>query len=246
MRDFNEVSEREELRPARSNNRMVDRLFITFGSTTLLFFLIFFAGSRFLPPVPPSFSPELTTDRYVKNQDGMKAGIYLVVISSILWPLYSVGIGNQMLKIEGINPNILSLQISSGSAAGFSLALISVFFATTMYRLDRDPTQTQLLSDLSWLCFTLVATPFATQEFAISYSILSDRRPDPLIPHWVAWVNSLLTLTWFPAYAAHCVHSGAIAWDGAVGFWLPLASLGIQVSLVSLYCWIVAGTKCVH
>ncbi|PLN80600.1 hypothetical protein BDW42DRAFT_170442 [Aspergillus taichungensis] len=149
--------------------------------------------------------------------------------------MYSFGLNNFLSNIPGINPNILSLQSSCGTAAGMSLAVIAPCFGATVYRLERDPALTQLLNDLSWLVFTVVTSQFATQEFAISFGILSDTRAKPLVPHWVAWVNSLLTLTYIPAYSAHCVHEGPMAWDGAVTFWLPIAAVAVQTGLLCFY-----------
>lgn len=220
---------------------MFDRILISFGPLSLLFVLIFFASSLLLPPISPTSSAEVITNHYRENEDGMKGGLYLLVLSSILWPLYSFAISKSLSRIKEVNPSALMLQISSGSVAGFSLALVAAFFASTMFRLERDSNLTQLLNDLSWLGFTLITTPFAVQEFAVSYIVLSNRSEDPFIPRWVAWVNSILTMTYFPAYAAHCVRHGPIAWDGSVTFWLPLVAIGIQIGLVSLYCWIDAG-----
>lgn len=210
-------------------------MWIACGPLALILFLIFLAASLFLPPINPKSSPASVSDHYRDSETGMKAGIYLLAVASILWPMYSFGLNNFLSNIPEINPNILALQSSCGAAAGMSLAVIAPCFAATSYRLERDPILTELLNDLSWLMFTVVTSPFVAQEFAISLGILSDTRAKPMIPHWVAWVNSSLTITYIPAYSAHCVREGPFAWDGAVTFWLPIAAIGVQTSLLCFY-----------
>lgn len=223
--------------PATSRHPTTDIAWIACGPVALIFFLIFLAASHFLPPISPKSSPISIADHYRSNETGMEAGVYILVVASILWPMYSFGLNNFLSNIPDINPNILSLQSSCGAAAGMSLAVIAPCFGATLYRLERDPALTQLLNDLSWLLFTLVTSQFATQEFAISGGILSDTRAKPLVPHWVAWINSSLTLTYIPAYSAHCVRKGPMAWDGAVTFWLPIAAIAVQTGLLCFYFW---------
>lgn len=74
--------------------------------------------------------------------------------------------------------------------------------------------------------------PFIVQDLAVSWAILSDKRPKPLFPHWLAYATTGLTLTFYPALGVHCVHYGAMAWDGALEFWLGAAGFGIQVGLL--------------
>ena len=228
---------REVSLPDTSRHPIRDMAWIACGPVALIFFLIFLAASHFLPPISPKSSPRSIVDHYRSNETGMEAGVYILVVASILWPMYSLGLNNFLSNIPGINPNVLSLQSSCGTAAGMSLAVIAPCFGATLYRLERDPTLTQLLNDLSWLVFTVVTSQFATQEFAISIGILSDTRAKPLIPHWVAWINSLLTLTYIPAYSAHCVREGSMAWNGAVTFWLPIAAVAVQTGLLCFYVW---------
>jgi hypothetical protein len=112
-----------------------------------------------------------------------------------------------------------------------SMMLPSMFFSAVIYRLERDPLLTQMLSDLAWFVYAMGFPPFIGQDLMISYAILSDKRQNPLIPHWVAWVMSGLTLTLYPALGVHCVKSGAVAWNGALGFWLGAVGFGGQVGL---------------
>lgn len=164
-----------------------------------------------------------------------------MLLTATFWPIFCAGVNRQLSRIPNINPLFLWAQIGAGSLGGMSMLIPSVFFAAATYRLDRDPIITQALSDIAWFCFSMLFPPFMAQDLAVSCAILSDRRKTPLIPHWVAYVMSALTLTIYPAMGVHCVHGGPIAWNGAVGFWLGAAGFGLQVGLLVFFLMKVVG-----
>lgn len=216
----------------RPSDRTINRFAIFCGPIAQLCFVLFLPASLMLPPISPSLSPEETANHYRKNEAGMKAGATIMLLSGIFWPLFCAGVNRQLTRIPNLNPTLLWAQMAGGSLGGVSMMLPAIFFAATVYRLERDPILTQLLSDLSWFCFALLFPPFVAQDLAISWAILSDARSKPLFPHWLAYTTSGLTLTLYPALGVHCVHHGAVAWNGALGFWLGAAGFGIQVGLL--------------
>ncbi len=83
--------------------------------------------------------------------------------------------------------------------------------------------------------FAMPFPSFVAQDLAISYAILSDQCPKPLLPHWLAWVNTALIFTFYPVLGVHCVHHGAVAWNGILSFWLPAAGFSMQAGLLVFY-----------
>ncbi|KAJ6124589.1 hypothetical protein N7471_011906 [Penicillium samsonianum] len=214
------------------SDRTINRLAIFCGPIGQLCFVLFLPAGLMLPPISPSLSPEETANHYRKNEAGMKAGATIMLLSGIFWPIFCAGVNRQLARIPNINPTLLWAQLAAGSLGAVSMMLPAIFFAATVYRLDRDPVLTQLLSDLAWFCFALLFPPFVAQDMAISCAILSDTRSKPLLPRWLAYTTTGLTLTLYPALGVHCVQNGPIAWNGAVGFWLGAAGFGIQVGLL--------------
>lgn len=219
----------------------INKIAIFCGPVAQLSFVIFLPLGLLLPPISPSLSPEDTAAHYHDNLRGMKAGVPLMLLTATFWPIFCAAVNRQLSRIPNVNPLFLWAQIGAGSLGGFSMLIPSVFFAATTYRLDRDPILTQTLSDIAWYCFSMLFPPFVGQDLAISGAILSDKRKTPLIPHWVAYVMSALSLTIYPAMGVHCVHEGAMAWDGAVGFWLGAAGFGMQVGVLVFHLMRVVG-----
>ena len=210
----------------------LDRFAIYCGPIAQMLFFLFLPLSGQLPPISPSLTAEETADYYRQHKTGMKVGICCMLLTAIFWPIFCAGINRQLSKIPHASPTALWGQLTGGCLGSLSMMIPSFFFSVVIYRLERDPILTQTMSDLAWFVYAMGVPPFLGHDMMVSYAILSDDRSNPLIPHWVAWVNTGLTLTLYPAFVVHCVHSGPLAWNGALGFWLGGAGFGAQVGLL--------------
>jgi hypothetical protein len=220
---------------AQRQHALLDKIAIFCGPTAQLLFFLFLPASLNLPPIAPHRTPEDTAQHYVDNHTGMKGGISIMLMTGAIWPIFCAGINRQLSKIPGVSQTALFGQLAAGSLGAVSMMLPAMFFSAVIYRLERDPVITQTMSDLAWFVYAMGFPPFIGQDLMISCAILSDKRPEPLIPHWVAWVMSAFTLTLYPALGVHCVKSGAVAWNGALGFWLGAVGFGGQVGLLVMY-----------
>jgi hypothetical protein len=218
-----------------------NRFTIFCGPFGQLLFFIFLPASRNFPPLSPSETPEATVAHYQQNETALRATAALMSLTAVFWPIFCAGVNRQLSRIPGVSPTALWAQLAGGSLGTISMMFPSFLFATTVYRLDRDPAITQTLSDLSWLTFSMGWPPFIAQDLAISYAILQDHRPNPLFPHWVAYINTGLTLFLYPALGVHCVHSGALAWNGAITFWVGAAAFFIQLNVLVFFLMRAAG-----
>ncbi|KAH8704872.1 integral membrane protein [Talaromyces proteolyticus] len=212
-----------------------NRFTIFCGPFAQMLFFIFLPASRNFPPISPHKSPEETVEHYLQNESALRATAALMSMTPIFWPLFCAGVNRQLSRIPGVSQTALYAQLASGSLAAVTMMVPSFLFATTVYRLDRDPNITQALSDLSWLTFSMGWTPSIAQDVAISYAILQDRRPNPLFPRWLAFVNTGLTVFLYPSLGVHCVHGGALAWNGAITFWVGAAAFFIQLNLLVFF-----------
>ena len=225
-----------------SSDSRRDKVFLACGPIALFLVFIFFGASGFLPPTSPLKASQDLADHYQHNNDNINIGISLLLLASSLWPLFAVGISNQIARIPGIHITILILQVAGGCLLGFALALIGAFFAAAAYRSGRDPLITQLASDLAWLLYMCIGSPMILQTFAISWAIFSDNREKPLIPRWIGWTVSTISVWAIPTeYVAHCFHDGPLAWDGLLSFWIPWLWGAVSYGPLFLSMWQAAG-----
>jgi hypothetical protein len=71
------------------------------------------------------------------------------------------------------------------------------------------------------------------QEVPIAIAILMDRSARPLFPRWVGYANIWIPLTFLPALCAYFVTTGPVAWQGALVFYLGLATFGAWVVIMT-------------
>lgn len=221
---------------------VMNRFYILCGPLSILCLLIFLPSSRSLPPISPAVTSEELANHYRQNHRGFEAGVVFILFSAVIWPVYSIGLNNQLARIPGVSSTILSTQVSAGNCVGLSWATCAILFASTIYRLDRDPALTQILSDTAWLYFAMMIPCLFVQDIAISSAILSDYRAKPLLPRWLACANTLLPFGWFGVLGTHCVYHGPISWNGAITFWLTAATFFVQLILNVICFWKAAGT----
>ncbi|KAJ5673958.1 hypothetical protein N7462_009397 [Penicillium macrosclerotiorum] len=226
----------------RASEVRFNKFTIFCGPFAQTLFFLFLPASLNFPPLSPSTSPENLVNHYRKHETGLRGASALMSLTAVFWPIFVAGVNRQLARIPGVNPIVLYTQIAGGSLCVISMMCPSFLFAATVYRLDRDPVLTQLLSDLSWLTFTMAWPPFIAQDLAISWAILSDRRPKPLFPRWLAYTTTGLTIGLYPALGVHCVHSGVLAWNGALTFWVGMACAFFQMNLLVFYLMRAAGT----
>ncbi|KFA51954.1 hypothetical protein S40293_11130 [Stachybotrys chartarum IBT 40293] len=228
LNDYDETSPLRGVAKSRQSHATLDRVAIYCAPLAQLCFFIFLPASLNFPPISPSLTPEETAEHYRRGERGMQVGICIMLLTAIFWPIFVAGVNRQLSKIPGVSTTALWGQVAGGCLGSLSMMLPSMFFSAVIYRLDRDPVITQTLSDLAWFVYAMGFPPFMAQDMMVSYIILSDKREKPLIPRWVAWTTSGLTLGIYPGLVVHCFKSGPFAWNGLVGFWIGIISFGIQ------------------
>ena len=195
-------------------------------------FVFFFTSGNF-PPAKPSLTAEETVQHYRKHDVGYKVGSAFFVISGAFYGSFTAAMSNQMYRIPGVSHTAIAAQLSSGAWACITFSLPAIFFATTAYRLERDPQITQALNDLSWMMTFMPFAPFIVQNWAFAFAIFCDNRPKKLYPHSIGWVNAISPLFLSFGIGMHCAKTGPFAWNGALTFWLTAVVFGIQ-SIVNI------------
>lgn len=197
----------------------------------LIFLLMFFVGwaviGGFLPPPSPGVSAQEVADFYRSNTNMIRLGLLITQASCIFYIPWIVGISVQLKRIEGPSPVCTYVQFLGGLTGIVAILLPYFFWAVAAFRPERDPALLQLLNDIGWLIFIVTFAPFVVQNLAIAVAIFSDRNPEPLFPRWVGYFNLWISLTFFPAGFVLFFKSGPFAWNGLIGFWVPLGAFSI-------------------
>ncbi|KAI0849535.1 membrane protein [Daldinia vernicosa] len=184
--------------------------------------LVALAACGFLPPISPSWDATQTAQHYRDHQKGIRAGAALMIISSLFYVPYTLVVSAQMQRIPNLHPVIISIQSAAGSTSMYTLMISGLLLAINAYRLDRSVEITQMMNDMFWFVWVSTWPTFIVQFIAFASAVIVDRRPQPLFPKPLAIFNIFVSIIAIPGnVSAHCVKTGPLAWNGAMGFWTP-------------------------
>jgi hypothetical protein len=102
---------------------------------------------------------------------------------------------------------------------------------------DRPADLTRALNDVGWTLFVLVIWSLWVQMLAIAAAVLIDNRPEPILPRCVGYLSLRAAILVIPAGLILFFKTGPWAWNGLVGFFIPLTAL---------VTWMLSMTWTVH
>ncbi|KAI1126416.1 membrane protein [Nemania abortiva] len=220
-------------RPAKAGiwgSKGLHYAFACCGLATAVFFLIGLIAADFLPPLPPHYTAERIAEHYEHHQTGIHVCSAFMMFAGTLWLPYTVVISDQLRRIPKIPWLLPTIQLASGIAGIIGFLLPGMVLGVAGLRIERDPEVFQLLNDMFWLFFVMPFQPFVFMTLAWAYAILIDDREIPLYPKFMAVVNFVVAAMLFWSTAVHVATRGPFSWNGALGFWVPLAVFGLQLS----------------
>jgi len=198
------------------------------GIICVLLFFGGFVAAGFLPPLSPSMSAAQVAAHYQAHTAGIRLGAGLIFLASGFYAWFTAAISGQMRRIPGVDPTVIYAQLAAGAFACLTFLVPALMFAITAFRPDRSPDATLLLNDMSWIIVVMPWIPFMAQYFAFAFAILSDPRPRPLFPRWLAYFNMWAEVMFTPAIILPFFKSGPFAWNGLLVFWIPAVVFGVQ------------------
>lgn len=216
----------------------VQRVLVWCGPGMLVIWLgafLFIAG--FIPPSAPSASAHAIVDLYARHATSIRLGMVLSMLGSALLVPFAVAVSGQLKQIDGAKA-LADVQM-------VSCALLSLEFITPIgvwmgsaFRYDgRAPDVTRAMHDLGWILFMTVIWSLWVQLVAIGAAVLIDRKPQPTLPRWIGYLNLWVSFLILPAGLVLFFKTGAFAWNGIIGLYVPLTAFSI---------WLIAMAVVVH
>lgn len=198
------------------------------GIVCFALFFVAFALAGFVPPLSPSTPAPEVAEHYRSHATGVRLGGVVMMLSSMFYAPYTALISAQLRRIPGSHRAVAYTQLTAGAFGCLTFLLPGMLFAVTAFRPERSVELTELLNDMSWLILVMPWPPFMAQNFAFAFGILTDPRRRPLFPRWLAYLNIWVPLMFVPDVLLPFFRSGAFAWNGIVGIWIPAIVFVIQ------------------
>jgi hypothetical protein len=112
------------------------------------------------------------------------------------------------------------------------IAIADLFWLVAAWRPEQDPQVTQLVNDLAWITFTMPVGMIIAQMACLALAIRLDDQPRPVFPRWVAAFNLAVAVAVAPSAFAAVFHTGPLAWNGAVSFWLRVCAYVLYLAVM--------------
>lgn len=186
-------------------------------------FLIGFIGfAGFVPPPSPAWTAQELADFFAGNVTGVRIGILIAMFSAALMlPFYAV-ISEEIRDIEGKPALLASIQWGGAVMLMMVFQFISLCWLLASYRQDISPEITQMLNDFCWFNWSMFIPIFSIQYLCMALAGFMDIRERPLWPRWAAWLNLWVAVTGAGGVLAVFFKKGPFAWNGIIGFWIPV------------------------
>lgn len=187
----------------------------------------------FIPPPSPDRSVAQVAATYRDHPDLIRLGLMLTMFASALLVPFAAVISAQMRRIEGSRSVLASTQMASAALLSLEFILPLMVWQTAAYRVGPgDERLVQMLNDMGWLMFVGVISSAVVQFASIGVAILVDERGSGVFPRWAGWFNVWIATLVTPAGVVPFFKHGPLAWNGVLGFFLPLAAFTAWIAVM--------------
>ncbi|MFW2828715.1 DUF4386 family protein [Sphingomonas sp. ID0503] len=191
---------------------------------------------RNIPPISPALDAEAFAAELRRHAPTIRIGMILQLPFSVLYLVWGVAISKVMERVEEDNNVLSTLQIWG---AGFTTVVFVVpcaMWLTLAYRPEvMDPRTLQILYDFAWFFFDMAYSLTTLQTIAIGICFLSDKRPQPLVPAWVAWLTMWVGISFVLETMMPLVTDGPFARNGLLNYWVEFSLFFLMMLVLSIY-----------
>ncbi|HEX5805944.1 MAG TPA: hypothetical protein VFY31_06385 [Macromonas sp.] len=215
----------------------VQRFLIWSGPAMIVLWLgafLWIAG--FVPPSDPSASAESIVQLYAQNTSSIRVGLVISMLGSALLVPFAIAISGQLKRIDGAKALADTQMVSCALLSLEFITPIGIWMAAAFRFDDQIPNVTRALHDIGWILFVTVIWSLWVQLVAIGAAILIDRKAQPTLPRWLGFLHLAVAVLILPAGTVLFFKSGPFAWNGIIGFFLPLVAF---VTWVCATTWVV-------
>jgi hypothetical protein len=194
-------------------------------NSVFVFVALFLIGwvllARIVPPPSPMAAPDEIAQFYGDNRIGIRVGLVIAIFASALLLPWGGAICAQMLRMEGPRAPLTWAWVAAQGCVVIEFVYPCAFWLVAAFR-PEDASRVQTFNDLGWLPFLGIVCTGMFQMVALAALTLSDRRPEPVYPRWFAYFQLWCALGVGLTFGVWIFKNGPMAWDGLVGFWIPV------------------------
>jgi hypothetical protein len=190
----------------------------------------------FLPPPHQSWDAERVKEFFSHHH--VLVGIVGYCFISPLWTVMSIVLSRIMVRIEGREGILHRIEFFGGMGTTAVTMLSGIAWMVAAYQPENRPADiVKAFSDLGWFIFNMTVMITFIQYLSFGLCILLDKRTEPLLPSWLAWLSFMVCASFVPICLMPFFPSSPFAWDGLMTYWVALGLFFVWVpfTLVSAF-----------
>ncbi|HWJ09295.1 MAG TPA: hypothetical protein VNS46_07960 [Nocardioides sp.] len=191
----------------------------------VLYAIFFWGVAGFIPPPSPTLGPRAVAEFYDQNRTGIRIGMVGAMISSFLIVPFFAAISAAIGRGERGVPILAMIQFGCAMLLEVFFVMCSMIWLTATYRPDLAGSSIQMLNDLGWLIFVMVYPGYVLQMVCIAIAALT--HESSFFPRWLGYLSLWVAISGIGGGFAVFVTDGPLAWNGVVGFYLPLSIFAV-------------------
>ncbi|MBI3217126.1 MAG: hypothetical protein HYZ38_25195 [Mycobacterium sp.] len=223
----------------QTNPRNLLLLIWTGPVSIALVLLGWMALAGFLPPPAPSMAPAQFAEMWADHTNLKRLGMVVCVWGGVLYVPFTVAVGFVLRRVETGTPILSTAQAALGTFGTVFFSLNFLVLAAAAFRPELPAATNQPLTDLGFIMTFSPVAPFTFQYALIGLAILQQSAVHPVFPRWVGYLNLWVAVAFVPATAIPFFSTGILAWNGLLGFWIPV---GVFVIWFAVMFWAMRRT----
>jgi hypothetical protein len=208
-------------------NAGIHMLCVWSGPAYIVLFLTGLLISGLFPPPSPSLTASEIANIYATQTNAIRFGMLIAFMASVFYLPFCIAISQQLRRIEGKYAILAEVHSTMAVISLFTQWFPPLLMLSAAFRPERAPEITQYVNDLAWILNVMTISCFMIQYLAIALAIFSDRRAEPILPRWVAFLNLWVILVFLPGETLAFVHRGPFAWQGLLSFYAGLVAYSL-------------------
>ncbi len=147
------------------------------------------------------------------------------MFAAMMFMPFSISIAMELKEVEGGTGMLTMWQILGGLSTALLTFYPAMWWLIASYRPDRAPELIQLINDAAWLQFIGGLSIFLPCLITVAIASFMDKHEQPVFHRWLGYASIWACVLFMPGQLIFFFYGGPFAWNGILGFWLPVAAL---------------------
>jgi hypothetical protein len=181
----------------------------------------------FFPLHRPSAGADEIAAFFRDNGVRVRVGMVVVMWGAALFIPFTATIADFVARFEGRNGPLTRIVTLAGYANAMLTFYPPLFWIVGAFRAkERSADLLYLLNDVAWIQFVGGLSLIMPMFGVFAVVALADKSPKPVFPRWFGYQSIMTFSLLLPDQLLFFFKSGPFAWNGLLGFYVPLTMLG--------------------